>query len=108
MAVVEANQDLANAKVLKLAKLHDKDGSRTIAVLTKLDLMNPGKNVVNILQGEQYAHYAPKRGYVGVVNRNELNNNIESALEEEDNWFKTSDYKYASHWPHCLGSFYGF
>lgn len=39
LAVTAANQDLANSDGLKLAREVDPDGTRTIGVLTKVDLM---------------------------------------------------------------------
>lgn len=43
LAVVTANTDMATAESLKLAKDIDPDGRRTLAVLTKLDLMDAGQ-----------------------------------------------------------------
>ena len=42
LAVTPANQDLANSDALKLARQVDKEGDRTIGVITKLDLMDQG------------------------------------------------------------------
>jgi dynamin 1-like protein len=42
LAVVTANTDMATAESLKLAKDIDTDGRRTLAVVTKLDLMDAG------------------------------------------------------------------
>ena len=42
LAVTPANQDLANSDALKLARHVDKEGDRTIGVITKLDLMDQG------------------------------------------------------------------
>ena len=39
LAVTAANTDLANSDGLKLAREVDPDGTRTIGVLTKVDLM---------------------------------------------------------------------
>lgn len=39
LAVTAANQDLANSDGLKLAREVDPEGTRTIGVLTKVDLM---------------------------------------------------------------------
>ena len=51
MAVTGANTDLANSDGLKLAREVDPDGVRTIGVLTKIDLMDQGTDVVDILAG---------------------------------------------------------
>ncbi|KGG52865.1 hypothetical protein DI09_12p330 [Mitosporidium daphniae] len=51
LAVTAANTDLANSDGLKLAREVDPEGTRTIGVLTKVDLMDPGTDVVDILAG---------------------------------------------------------
>lgn len=43
LAVVTANTDMATSESLKLSKDVDPDGRRTLAVVTKLDLMDAGK-----------------------------------------------------------------
>merc|ERR1711865_301000 len=66
LAVSPANQDLANSDALAMARKHDPNGTRTIGVLTKLDLMDEGTDASMALEGRDY----PLRlGYVGVVNR---------------------------------------
>ena len=42
LAVVTANTDMATSESLKLAKECDPHGRRTLAVVTKLDLMDAG------------------------------------------------------------------
>ena len=51
LAVTGANTDLANSDGLKLAREVDPEGIRTIGVLTKVDLMDAGTDVVDILAG---------------------------------------------------------
>ncbi|KAJ6559543.1 Dynamin central region-domain-containing protein [Mycena capillaripes] len=89
LAVTPANQDLANSEGLKMAREVDPEGVRTIGVLTKIDLMDAGTNVVDILGGR----VIPLRlGYVPVVNRGqrdiESNRAISSALEKEREFFE--------------------
>lgn len=50
LAVVTANTDMATSESLKIAKDVDPDGRRTLAVVTKLDLMDAGKNVTIVLK----------------------------------------------------------
>lgn len=88
LAVTAANQDLANSDGLKLAREVDPEGQRTIGVLTKVDLMDEGTDVVDILAGR----IIPLRlGYVPVVNRGqrdiENKRPISYALEHEKNFF---------------------
>ena len=90
LAVTAANTDLANSDGLKLAREVDPEGQRTIGVLTKVDLMDEGTDVVDILAGR----IIPLRlGYVPVVNRGqrdiENKKAISFALENEKNFFET-------------------
>ena len=89
LAVTAANTDLANSDGLKLAREVDPEGQRTIGVLTKVDLMDEGTDVVDILAGR----IIPLRlGYVPVVNRGqrdiENKKAISSALEHEKQFFE--------------------
>lgn len=51
LAVTAANTDMATSESLKLAKEVDPDGRRTLAVVTKLDLMDAGTDAIDILCG---------------------------------------------------------
>lgn len=42
LAVTAANTDMATSEAIKMAKEVDPDGRRTLAVVTKLDLMDAG------------------------------------------------------------------
>ncbi|KAF7724547.1 vacuolar protein sorting-associated protein 1 [Apophysomyces ossiformis] len=92
LAVTAANTDLANSDGLKLAREVDPEGLRTIGVLTKVDLMDQGTDVIDILAGR----VIPLRlGYVPVVNRGqrdiESKKSIKKALEFERNFFENHD-----------------
>lgn len=66
LSVNAANTDLANSDGLKLAREVDPEGTRTIGVLTKVDLMDQGTDVIDILAGR----VIPLRyGYIPVINR---------------------------------------
>ncbi|KAF4119642.1 dynamin 1-like protein [Geosmithia morbida] len=89
LAVTAANIDLANSDGLKLAREVDPEGQRTIGVLTKVDLMEEGTDVIDILSNR----VIPLRlGYVPVVNRGQrdIDNRklINVALEAEKNFFE--------------------
>ncbi|CAE6509310.1 unnamed protein product [Rhizoctonia solani] len=89
LAVSAATTDLANSDGLKLARDVDPEGTRTIGVLTKIDLMDPGTDVVDVLAGR----VIPLRlGYVPVVNRGqrdiEQSKAITAALEHERSFFE--------------------
>lgn len=49
LAVVTANTDMATSESLKLSKDVDPDGRRTLAVVTKLDLMDAGNIFISII-----------------------------------------------------------
>ncbi|KAI7906174.1 Dynamin central region-domain-containing protein [Cokeromyces recurvatus] len=89
LAVTAANTDLANSDGLKLAREVDPEGLRTIGVLTKVDLMDQGTDVIDILAGR----VIPLRlGYVPVVNRGqrdiESKKSISKALSAEREFFE--------------------
>lgn len=66
LAVTPANADLATSDALRMAREVDPTGERTIGVLTKLDIMDPGTNCRDVLEG---AAYRLRNGWIGVVNR---------------------------------------
>jgi hypothetical protein len=68
LAVHPANQDLANSDALKLALEADPEGERTIGVLTKVDLMDPGTDARDVLSGRVVPL---RRGFVPVVCRSQ-------------------------------------
>ncbi|KAJ8538780.1 hypothetical protein K7X08_030076 [Anisodus acutangulus] len=89
LAVSPANADLANSDALQMAKEVDPTGTRTIGVITKLDIMDKGTDARNFLLGK----VIPLRlGYIGVVNRSQedINNNrpIREALAYEEQFFR--------------------
>ncbi|SPO25863.1 probable VPS1 - member of the dynamin family of GTPases [Ustilago trichophora] len=89
LAVTAANTDLANSDGLKLAREVDPDGTRTVGVLTKVDLMDAGTDVVDILAGR----VIPLRlGYVPVVNRGQRDIDqkklVSAALTAEKEFFE--------------------
>jgi dynamin 1-like protein len=101
LAVNAANQDLANSDGLKLAREVDPEGLRTIGVLTKVDLMDQGTDVIDILAGR----VIPLRsGYVPVINRGqkdiESHKTIRAALEDEKKFFENHT-SYSSKAQYC-------
>ncbi|KAF8316851.1 putative ember of the dynamin family of GTPase [Clavulina sp. PMI_390] len=101
LAVTAANVDLANSDGLKLAREVDPEGTRTIGVLTKVDLMDAGTDVIDILAGR----VIPLRlGYVPVVNRGQRDVDsskpIQVALDAEKKFFETHP-SYSSKAQYC-------
>ena len=54
LAVSAANNDLANSEAIKMARMVDPEGSRTLGVITKLDLMDKGTDATEMLTGLSY------------------------------------------------------
>ena len=79
LAITPANTDLANSDALKIAKEVDPTYSRTIGVITKIDLMDGGTNAVDILNNKIFPL---KFGYIGVVCRSQKDNNNKKAIVE--------------------------
>lgn len=103
LAITPANQDFATSEPLKLARDVDPDGEgsgregrsggkrrrgdagrRTLAVLTKLDLMDHGTDAVDVLLGR----VIPVRlGIIGIVNRSQQDildkKTIKEAIRDE-------------------------
>jgi hypothetical protein len=72
LAVTPANADLATSDALRLAREVDPTGERTIGVLTKIDIMDPGTNCRDVLDG---AAYTLRNGWIGIVNRGQADIN---------------------------------
>ena len=89
LAVSPGNVDIANSDSLKLAREVDKSGSRTLAVVTKCDLMERGKEAHEVLEGSKVGM---KLGLIGVVNKNnemlERNVPVEDVMEMEEQYFQ--------------------
>ncbi|CAM4693624.1 unnamed protein product [Caretta caretta] len=85
LAVTAANTDMATSEALKLARDVDPDGRRTLAVVTKLDLMDAGTDAMDVLMGRVIP---VKLGIIGVVNRSQHDINsgkriVESLQDEQ-------------------------
>ncbi|XP_035676396.1 dynamin-1-like protein isoform X13 [Branchiostoma floridae] len=79
LAVTSANTDMATSEALKFAKEVDPDGRRTLAVITKLDLMDAGTDAHDVLMGRVIP---VKLGIIGVVNRSQMDINKRKPIEE--------------------------
>ncbi|OAF71087.1 Interferon-induced GTP-binding protein Mx [Intoshia linei] len=88
LAVSPANVDLANSDALNIAHEADPSGSRTIGVITKLDLMDQGTDALEILNNKVIPL---RRGYIGIVNRSQKdidgNKDIKDADQSEREYF---------------------
>ncbi|KAF6262011.1 P-loop containing nucleoside triphosphate hydrolase protein [Scenedesmus sp. NREL 46B-D3] len=91
VATITCKDDIDNQLIVQLAREADKDGRRTIGVLTKADMIEPGTHHtwLPVLQGESY----PLRlGYYVVINpsQQDLNSNMTAAeaAAKEAEFFK--------------------
>lgn len=84
LSVHAANTDFATSEALKLSREVDPDGRRTLAVITKLDLMDAGTDAIDVLMGRVIP---VKLGIIGVVNRSQQdiinNKTMEDSLKDE-------------------------
>ncbi len=90
LAVTPANIDLTNSDALKIAREVDPHGTRTLGVLTKVDLMDSGTDALDILQNN--GSFKLHLGFIGVVNRSQhdinLNRPVADALKQEIAFFR--------------------
>lgn len=93
LAVVAANTDPSTNESLKIARKVDPDGLRTVAVVTKLDLIDKGtlNDTTEFLCGRKIP---VKLGIIGVVNRSQkdINDNkpMKETLKSEKEFLKTN------------------
>lgn len=95
LAISAADVDLANSTALRASRRVDPRGERTIGVITKMDLVDPGRGA-EILSDKKY----PLRlGYVGVVSKipqaatgifSRAGRNITSAITKNENAYFSS------------------
>ena len=95
LAISAADVDLANSTALRASRRVDPRGERTIGVITKMDLVDPGRGA-DILSDKKY----PLRlGYVGVVSKipqaatgifSRGGGNITSAITKNENAYFSS------------------
>lgn len=88
LAVTPATTDIASSDALMIAREVDPSLDRTICVLTKIDLMDPGTDLVNVLQGRIVK---TALGFIPVICRGEKSLKerigIGEALEREGAYF---------------------
>ncbi|KAL4119868.1 hypothetical protein QTP88_012631 [Uroleucon formosanum] len=93
LAVVTANTDPSTSESLQIAKKLDPDGIRTVAVVTKLDLIDEGtlQDTKDLLCG---LRIPVKLGIIGVVNRSQKdiveNKSMDATLKSETEFLKTN------------------
>ena len=92
LSIIPANVDIATQEILEMAEEHDPDGQRTLGVLTKPDLVDPGAEsaVMDILKGRSHQL---KLGWCVVKNPGQkgLDNPSTDRYIEEKSFFKTKE-----------------
>jgi hypothetical protein len=90
LAVMPARTDIEADIALDLIKEYDPQGERTIGILTKIDLMNDGTDITNLLEGRVSKDLQLGYGYYGIRNRNHNEmetKNVMDGLQIEQEWF---------------------
>jgi hypothetical protein len=86
--VVAANADISTSDALQIARNIDPKGTRTIGVITKIDIMDRGTNAKTMLLGTDIPL---KLGYVGIKGRSNQDIKdgvtVKKGLEEERKFF---------------------
>jgi dynamin 1-like protein len=84
LAVTSGNTDFSTSEAVKLARDVDPEGRRTLAVCSKLDLLDHGTDAYDVLCGRVIP---VKLGIIGVINRSQLDiknkKEIEQAIKDE-------------------------
>jgi len=80
LSVSAANVDIATSESLKYAKMVDPDGDRTLAILTKIDIMDKGTDAMEMLSGQVIP---VKLGIIGIVNRSQQDINEDKTIDEQ-------------------------
>ncbi|KAM0673756.1 Dynamin- GTPase protein [Gurleya vavrai] len=105
LPIIPANADISTSEALKICKKVDPLGTRTLGIITKIDLMDMETDCLEILLNKCFPLLM---GYIGTVNRGQgdLNNktNILQILQKEKKFFK-SHKKYEKLFPN-LGTEY--
>lgn len=81
MAVMPARTDIEADIALDLIKEHDPRCERTVGILTKLDLMNEGTDITDLLENKISKDLQLGYGYYGIKNRNKVQMDNMSVLE---------------------------
>ena len=104
LCVCAANADLTTSDGLRMAQQVDKEGIRTLGVITKIDIMDRGTNAKKVLMGQEVNL---RLGFVGVKNRSQEDINhemrVEAALRDEREYFSKHEV-YSTMPPGYLGT----
>lgn len=90
LCVIPANADMATSEALRFSQELDPSGSRTIGVITKIDIMDKGTDARKMILNKEIPL---KLGYIGVKGRSQedINNKISvhDGLDIENEFFSS-------------------
>lgn len=96
LAVSAGNADLETSDALQLARKVDKNGLRTISVITKLDMVGSKKDAMKIRDVLDGRLLKLSRGHIGVKNRSQDDidhkKDMARTLEDEIKFFKEDEF----------------
>lgn len=89
LCVIPANADMSTSEALQLSQQLDPSGSRTIGVITKIDIMDKGTDARSMILNKEIPL---KLGYIGVKGRSQDDVNkkiaVKDALQNEMDFFQ--------------------
>ncbi len=91
LAILPGRADLEADMGLEIVKKYDPAGTRTVGVLTKLDLMNDAGDIIRYLENKVSKDLQLKHGYFAVKNRNSNEKDtlsVEEGLDKERLYFQ--------------------
>lgn len=92
IAVLAARPDIETDMALELIKQYDKNLTRTIGILTKVDLMNESTNIKEYIESNVSVDLQMDYGYYAVRNRTQKESQtmtLENGYKMEHNFFKS-------------------
>lgn len=82
LVVIPANDDFGNSEALRLAQKYDAEGSRTIAVVSKCDLVPNKSDILNKIRMTRDSDVKLALGFIAVRNKSADEDSIDIGQEE--------------------------
>ena len=78
-SAIPANADMSTSQGLDLARKWDPEGTKTLGVITKIDIMDRGTDASKMIMNQEIPL---KLGYVGIKNRSQedINNKVKVSI----------------------------
>lgn len=84
LVVIPANDDFGNSEALRIAQTFDKEGNRTIGVVSKCDLVPDSSDVVEKIRMVREADVKLALGFIAVRNKGPKEENIDIEMKEKE------------------------